>query len=206
MKVAHNILNIAPTPILIKLGGSLLNQDHLKAWLQNLTDHNANNLILVAGGGIFADSVRTAQQISHFSEQAAHEMALLAMQQYAILLQDLCESLQPFTNFAELAAILTEKQKLPIWYPTVLCSEYAAEIEASWQMTSDSLAAWLAKKIGARQLILIKSAPCPTIFNLESLAAQGLVDELFPRYAAQLQVKLFSAQELECCAAFLKNC
>jgi aspartokinase-like uncharacterized kinase len=82
--------------------------------------------------------------------------------------------------------------------------EYAEEIAASWKMTSDSLAAWLAKKIGAKHLILIKSAPCPVEFKLETLVAQDLVDELFPHYATDLNIRLFSQEEFALCEEYLK--
>ncbi|MEN9849447.1 MAG: hypothetical protein RL368_2187 [Pseudomonadota bacterium] len=195
--------NIPLNIIIIKLGGSLLTTPHLNSWLNILSTQQ--NMILIAGGGVFADSVRTAQQLCPFSEQAAHEMALLAMSQYALLLQDICKKLQPFSNFEELAKILEEKQVIPIWHPTKLCMEYAGEIAVSWQMTSDSLAAWLAKKIGAKHLILIKSAPCPVEFSLETLVAQGLVDELFPHYAAALNIRLFSQEEFVRCGEYLNT-
>jgi len=195
-------MNISKKLTLIKLGGSLLTTPHLNAWLNLISTQQ--NMIIIAGGGIFADSVRAAQQLCPFSEQAAHEMALLAMSQYALLLQDICKKLQPFSSLEELAKILEEKQSIPIWHPTKLCMEYAGEMVASWQMTSDSLAAWLAKKIGANRLILIKSAPCPTEFSLETLVAQGLVDELFPHYAAALDIRLFSQEEFMRCGEFLK--
>ena len=197
------MINHSPTLTLIKLGGSLLTTPHLNAWLNLLSTQQ--HIILIAGGGVFADSVRTAQQLCPFSEQAAHEMALLAMSQYALLLQDVCKKLQPFTNLAELEKILEEKQAIPIWHPTKLCAEYAGEIAASWEMTSDSLAAWLAKKIGAKRLILIKSAPCPVEFSLETLAAQGLVDKLFPHYAATLNIRLFSQEEFVQCGEYLNT-
>lgn len=196
------MINLSSKPTLIKLGGSLLTTPHLNSWLKLLSVQQ--NIILIAGGGTFADSVRTAQQLCPFSEQAAHEMALLAMSQYALLLQDICKKLQPFASLEELVKVLEEKQAIPIWHPTKLCMKYAEEIAASWAMTSDSLAAWLAKKIGANRLILIKSAPCPTEFSLETLVAQGLVDELFPHYAAALNIYLFSQEEFVRCGDFLK--
>jgi len=197
------MINSPQNLTLIKLGGSLLTTPHLTSWL-NLIAAQQGDIILIAGGGIFADSVRIAQQLCPFSEQAAHEMALLAMSQYALLLQDSCKKLQAFSSLDELEKILKEKQSIPIWHPTKLCMEYAEEIAASWKMTSDSLAAWLAKKIGAKRLILIKSAPCPVEFKLETLVAQDLVDELFPHYATDLNIRLFSQDEFALCEEYLK--
>jgi aspartokinase-like uncharacterized kinase len=61
----------------------------------------------------------------------------------------------------------------------------APEIAASWEVTSDSLAAWLAHKIGARLLLLVKSAPAERPLDAPALARQGLVDAAFPSYVAR---------------------
>jgi 5-(aminomethyl)-3-furanmethanol phosphate kinase len=59
-------------------------------------------------------------------------------------------------------------------------------ISESWDVTSDSLAAWLAWRIGATHLVLVKSAPAPDpSLSPERLAALGLVDAAFPAYAAK---------------------
>jgi 5-(aminomethyl)-3-furanmethanol phosphate kinase len=59
-------------------------------------------------------------------------------------------------------------------------------IAASWAVTSDSLAAWLARRLGARRLVLVKSAAAPSAAAPAELAARGLVDAAFPDYAAGL--------------------
>jgi hypothetical protein len=49
-------------------------------------------------------------------------------------------------------------------------------------MTSDSLAAWLARRLGAARLILVKSTAAPRPLDPAMLAERGLVDQLFPRF------------------------
>ncbi len=56
----------------------------------------------------------------------------------------------------------------------------------SWQMTSDSMAAIIASKLGTTQLILLKSIPPQESGGLEQLAKSGFVDDLFPRFAKEL--------------------
>jgi aspartokinase-like uncharacterized kinase len=58
----------------------------------------------------------------------------------------------------------------------------AADIEASWDVTSDSLAAWLAFELGAAALWLVKSCPMPQ--ESAQFPAMGVVDAAFPRFCA----------------------
>ena len=53
-------------------------------------------------------------------------------------------------------------------------------IPQSWDVTSDSLAAWLAQKLDAQHLILIKSdKPEENKLNLKLIKKDGLLDEAF---------------------------
>jgi hypothetical protein len=63
----------------------------------------------------------------------------------------------------------------------VLADEH---IPASWQVTSDSLAAWLAAKLNAEQLVLVKSQrPDPARVSLAALTEDGIVDERLGDFA-----------------------
>jgi hypothetical protein len=58
-------------------------------------------------------------------------------------------------------------------------------VAQSWDVTSDSLAAWLASRLDADRLVLVKSAPPPPLpLTPARLAAAGLVDAAFPAYCA----------------------
>ncbi|MCK5871864.1 MAG: uridylate kinase, partial [Methylococcales bacterium] len=52
------------------------------------------NIVIVAGGGLFADHVRQTQKKWCFNETIAHEMAILAMQQMALLFKGLQPTFQ----------------------------------------------------------------------------------------------------------------
>ena len=48
----------------------------------NIIEQNAKDkVVIVPGGGLFADQVRVTQKLWQFNDQVAHQMALLAMQQ-----------------------------------------------------------------------------------------------------------------------------
>src|SRR5882757_2855389 len=73
--------------IVLKLGGSLASSGGLTACLAALGTLRGE-IVVVPGGGFFADAVRAAQPRFGFSDRAAHHMAILAMEQYALLLVD----------------------------------------------------------------------------------------------------------------------
>ena len=62
----------------------------------------------------------------------------------------------------------------------------AADVPASWDVTSDSLAAWLAGQLGARRLVLMKQVVLSRDpVSADDLAARGIVDKAFPRFLAR---------------------
>jgi len=169
-------------PVVIKLGGSLAEADTLASWLAAILAHGTGRAVIVPGGGVFADAVRAAQSRYRFSDQAAHRMAILAMEQYARLLLDIAPALVPGAGLAPLRAALAAN-KVALWLPSAMLERDDA-IAQSWSVTSDSLAAWLARRLEAERLVLVKSAPAPEGADPASLAALGLVDPAFPAFAA----------------------
>ena len=167
--------------VVVKLGGSLAKAHTLKGWLKIVARHGAGRAVLVPGGGVFADAVRAAQRDFDFSDLAAHHMAVLAMEQYALLLADLEPSFRLCTTECQIDAALAARS-VALWRPYAMVAA-AADVATSWDLTSDSLAAWLARKIGAARLVLVKSARSDGPVDPERLAAHGLVDSAFPAFA-----------------------
>ena len=137
----------------VKFGGSLFNATNLKKWLSLLA--NNPSLVVVPGGGPFADQVREAQARFDFGDQTAHQMALLAMEQYGTMLCGLQPGFEPVASQKEIEAVRM-KGITPVWMPTLMLAK-ELEVEQSWQVTSDSLAIWLAWKLGITRLVLVKS-------------------------------------------------
>jgi aspartokinase-like uncharacterized kinase len=177
----------------VKLGGSLARSPDLPSWLRALAGRPG--LVLVPGGGPFADQVRAAQAHWGFPDAAAHEMALLAMEQYGRMLCALQSGLRPAASAAELR---DASPATPVWMPTRMVMA-DPEMEHCWDVTSDSLAAWLCRRLGAEGLLLVKSAPAARLAgDRQSLSAQGIVDLAFPRYAKMVEgpVRFLSKNEL----------
>ncbi len=159
----------------VKLGGSFWAADSLLSWLEVLAE---GPVVVVPGGGVFADAVREAQQRWKFDNQLAHTLAISAMHQYGLMLQGLCPKLQTGTPANSLKTAI-KKGKSVLWLPD---AEQLAEqrIRASWDVTSDSLAAWLAEQLGAQHLLLIKSAHPPTgSVSITELIRAEWVDKAF---------------------------
>jgi aspartokinase-like uncharacterized kinase len=162
----------------VKLGGSLHDAPDLRRWLRLLAQAPGCPRVLVPGGGPFAQAVRGLQPRLGFDDTVAHRMAILAMQQYALHLQ----ALEP-----ELALAETDEElratPASVWLPWRLAGREPG-LRASWELTSDSIACWLATRLGAELLLLVKSGAVPTGERAAAdLAATGLVDPAFPALA-----------------------
>ena len=163
----------------MKLGGSHATGSHIKDWLTAI-EAEAGAIAIVPGGGPFADAVRTAQTSMGYDDRAAHVMALMAMAQFGRALQSLNPALRLASSRSAILHALKER-KVPVWSPEQMAR--AAALPETWDLTSDSLSAWLAGALGAGRLLLIKHGRFDTeTVDAHDLAARGVVDPLFPRY------------------------
>jgi dihydroneopterin aldolase len=161
----------------IKLGGSHAFAPHLGRWLDAIARHTGR-MVVVPGGGPFADAVRAAQPRMGFDDAAAHRMGLLAMEQYGCALASLNAQFVLVESRDEIERAL-DAGKVPAWLPTRMVLA-AREIPWSWDVTSDSLAAWLAGELGARRLLLVKHVAAS--MSADELAVRGVVDPTFSRF------------------------
>lgn len=165
----------------VKLGGSLAADPLLRDWLDVLAQEGRGRVIVVPGGGPFADRVRDAQSHWRFDEGAAHRMAILAMEQYALMLAAIEPRLLPASRPEALYAVL-KREQVAVWLPAAMLAR-AEEIPPGWDVSSDSLAAWFAGRMSARQLVLVKSCELPgQDASAEELSRLGIVDPAFPDY------------------------
>jgi dihydroneopterin aldolase len=158
---------------IIKLGGSHAFSPTLRDWLDVIA-RSAGHVVLVPGGGPFADAVRAAQPRMNFDDRAAHRMALLAMEQYGHALASLDDRLVPAADEDAIRHALAA-HRVPVWMPDRMASE-APDIATTWDVTSDSLAAWLAVRLGAARLVLVKQVAVDGSIDIAALSASGVVD------------------------------
>jgi len=172
----------------VKVGGSLLGSDELERWLGLFEKFSDGNIILVPGGGMFADAVRVAQKVSKISEPCAHELAVLAMDQFGLLLANMNPGLVVARTEMEIDE-RTWQHRCIVWLPSqmVLAEE---SLPTSWDVTSDSIAAWLADKMQAQQLVLLKSdKPQGGELSLRMMSENGIVDKAFSDFVLNKSFK-----------------
>lgn len=170
-------------PVVVKLGGSVVRSPELDAWLDVLAA-SPRPVVVVPGGGALADEVRACQTQLGFGDAAAHRMALLAMDQLAWAVAGLRAGLEVGATEGELRRILSQG-RVAVWAPFALTAG-RRDIPESWSVTSDSLALWLAARLGAPRCYLIKSIRRErAAISAEQLARDGVVDAAFPAMMRQ---------------------
>ena len=168
---------------IVKLGGSLASSPKLRAWLDVCASAGAGRMVIVPGGGPFADAVRALQPQQGFDDASAHRMALLAMEQFGRMLIGMHPELVAADSGSAIGYALA-RGEVPVWMPSAMVLA-CADIPVSWNVTSDSLAAWLAEELHATLLILVKSVEVTEArATLAELVSRGWVDPEFPRFAA----------------------
>jgi Uncharacterized archaeal kinase related to aspartokinases, uridylate kinases len=164
-------------PLVVKLGGSTAGRQEMEQWIAVLASATMP-LVIVPGGGPFADQVRVSQTQIQFSDAAAHDMAILAMEQFGIVIAERHPRLQAARSLQDIETVLADGG-VPVWFPSQMTRN--AELPPSWDITSDSLAAWLCGKLGSRDLVLCKQVDLEEIIeDIQALVDKGVVDAMLP--------------------------
>lgn len=172
-----------PRPLVVKIGGGLLRAEGLEgvrracAETAELATHRP--VLVVPGGGPFADAVRRVDAQVGLADDVAHRLALHAMDQFGVLLA-------PLLPGAELVSAPIAPRGLGLLLAAPAFDGWS-EVPASWTVTSDSLAVLAAAAIGAEEAVLLKPVagvlarwpsedsllPALTAAELEELQARG---------------------------------
>ena len=182
----------------VKLGGSLASSAQLPRWLEVIATAGAGKVVLVPGGGPWSDEVRATQQREGMDDRLAHRKALRAMEHYGSLFTAMQANLVPAASFAQMRATLSKSQ-VPVWLPHDLVVADAC-IPESWEVTSDSLAAWLANHLNASALLLVKSVNiAEPDLSMEKLGRRGWVDQAFATFtcAARYRIRVLGQGDQE---------
>ena len=132
----------------LKVGGGL-GADALPALCNTLGELGTRHpLLVVPGGAGFADAVRDADRRFGLRAATAHRMAILGMEQFGWLLSELIPGAERRADLAPVRAGRTT-----VLLPAALALD---PLPPSWDVTSDSIAAWVAARTGAGRLALVK--------------------------------------------------
>ncbi|WP_019998064.1 amino acid kinase family protein [Aureimonas ureilytica] len=162
--------------LIVKFGGSSIASPDLRKWVQAI-EKTTRPLVIVPGGGPFANTVRQFQTRIGYNGEAAYRMALLAMEQFGHALVALGQKLVPAST---LEAIESAQARgfVPVWMPSdLLMADEGMERDRS--VTSDAVAAWLAARLPGSPLCLIKQIDVPPGSSLQAISAAGVVDASF---------------------------
>lgn len=188
----------------VKIGGSLLSYpEDLRALCQRLGELSGeHDLLIVPGGGPFADTVRKVYSEVELPEATAHRMAVLAMDQYGILLQSILgDSAQTIDYFSEADGCFEDGQAAVLLASQMMRADRS--LPKSWDVTSDSIAAYVAGKVDAEMLVLMKSVDglfkqgSKRLLNrvpvsaLSSGVEPGCVDAYLPKILASSRFRCF---------------
>lgn len=196
-------------PIVLKVGGSLLDWppigQRLGAYLET---RRADRPVVIVGGGRSADVVRELDRVHGLGDTRAHDLALRALDLTAHLLAALVPSLEVVDRASAFAAVWSAG-RFPLLAPRRFLDVEDGEdpLERSWDVTTDSIAARVAERLRATELVLLKSAATPPGIDRCQAAALGLVDRAFPDVSKSLdRVLALSFRDSEAVAVPLPRC
>jgi aspartokinase-like uncharacterized kinase len=181
LAVAEGVGTRGVRPLVVKIGGSLAKTGRMASVLAMIGAARIP-VVVVPGGGPFADAVRGLQKDMQFDDAVAHRVAMLAMEQMAECIVGGQPGLRVAHSLDDISDAVMDGQ-IPVWAPLQVIGEDTT-IEVSWNATSDSLAARLAELLDTR-LVLLKSVGADGISSAEELMREGIVDPLFPKIVAR---------------------
>lgn len=200
--------------VVIKLGGSLLSRGReLVQLLREYAERTGHQLVIVPGGGPFADAIRAIAIQEEVSDDAAHWMAVLAMHQYGLFLADGDPTVPT----------IEQLEDVPAAGPLCIILPYAIlraddSLPHTWAVTSDTIAAFIALKLGERSFIKLTDvdgmldehgAVIERIqpHELIEQGFRGCIDAALPRYLAQhhMSCVIVNATVPECIFAVIEG-
>ena len=190
-------------PVVLKLGGSLLTipdlMNRLDAVIQLL---RPQPVLIVPGGGAAADVIRDLDRKLHLSPEKAHREAIAAMSHNAALLCRLNRTLKLVQNRDEANRIWCEGHSAVLDATAFLFEQNDMSsketLPASWDITSDSIAAWTARNWTADRLILAKSSDVPET-NLSALCQLAMIDKAFERTVGNFRTEWLNLRSPSAC-------
>ena len=175
---------------MLKLGGSLLDWPELPGAFHRWRTRQPPAVdVLVAGGGPIVEALRQLDRVGNLPTETSHWLAVRAMGLTAALAAKLLGHARPVRTLDELRIERADGLRVLDVEQFLRDDAHSADaLPCGWEVTSDSIAAHLARRLGAGELVLLKSAQPAEPTTIELLANGGYVDAYFRRAAAGLAV------------------
>lgn len=154
---------IPTSPVLVKVGGSLLTLPDMAARLESVLENlSGRKVLFVIGGGEAADEIRRLEGRCHITASRAHWDAISGMTFNSQLVSRLLGFVPMVCNRRE-AMLAWQSQSAAILDSSVLLRDgegkFSGRLPESWDVTSDSIAASVALDWQFDQLLFCKSSP-----------------------------------------------
>ena len=165
---------------IVKIGGSWINNPNLCKLIRHLQRlSKKENIIIVNGGGFFSDSVRLVYENKRMSEKTGNYIALKATELFSHLLKEIDNNIRLIDDIDSLRF---SNNMLKVWLPSLILKDDSTFIK-NWESTSDSVAAWLHRKINSVGLLYVKSLTFEKKkYKLKYLQENGVLDRNVHRY------------------------
>jgi aspartokinase-like uncharacterized kinase len=167
----------------IKIGGSLAEDaERLRDLCTKLSEFAKKYaIVVVPGGGRFADVVRDFDKRFTLAGAISHRMAILGMDQFGLLLSQIIPN-SCATYLLSDAKQLSEIRVVPVFLPSRLMFR-EEPLENSWNVTSDSISAYVASRLHVAKVLLVTDV-------------DGIFTEDPRKHAAAVLIERLSAEEL----------
>ncbi|MBW9221192.1 hypothetical protein KKP91_03205 [Methanothermococcus sp. SCGC AD-155-M21] len=137
---------------IVKIGGSLTHfSEPLLNELKSFSNAK-NKIIIIPGGGKFANVVRELDSNIKMRNRASHRLALLSMDMMGIYFSELSD-IETVNTLYDAKEILKKKDIVILLPSKIVLS--TDELPNSWEVTSDSVAAYISKLLKLNKLIIV---------------------------------------------------
>jgi len=156
-----------------KIGGKILeNSNNIKSTISQLThlydEKILQKILVIPGGGSFANFVRSLDEVLQIGDDLAHWIAIYSMNYNGIILNRKYPNLE---TIEKLKTFQDAKQMFCIFLPYSFLREDDT-LPHNWDVTSDSIALYVANKLKLSQCFIIKNID--GIFNIDKELIKSL--------------------------------
>lgn len=169
----------------VKVGGSLLLRDDLREALSRwIADQSEAETLVIIGGGELIDAIRNLDRVHGSDPVETHWLCVELLETTFRLFSSWFDWECVRTRESLLAAI---RSGFKTESPTLISvsafynrDDAVDGVPLDWRTTSDTIAALLAQRTAAEELVLLKSCPVDPSARIRQLVELGIVDEAFP--------------------------